>query len=141
MAAIKQEATEYQLKRFLRPDWRRFWKPGHENDPLYKLYESVERKFDSNQARVPKGGPEGGQWTSGEGSSGGSGSSDPGVLSDAAGTRFAGPISPQRRAECDQQYRQDTFICNMMRTRSCWAQAEFRYSQCLIGGYVPPIYH
>jgi hypothetical protein len=64
MARIAQEAIEYEIKRSLRPDWRRFWKPGHENDPLYKLYESVERKFDPNQARVPKGQPEGGQWAS-----------------------------------------------------------------------------
>lgn len=46
MVRIADEAIEYQIRRFLRPDWRRFWKPGHENDPLYKLYESAERKFD-----------------------------------------------------------------------------------------------
>jgi hypothetical protein len=28
-----------------------------------------------------------------------------------------------------------------MRTGSCWEQAAFRLSQCLIGGYVPPLYH
>jgi hypothetical protein len=66
MVRIADEAIEYQIRRFLRPDWRRFWKPGHENDPLYKLYESAERKFDPEQPRVPRGQSEGGQWTSGD---------------------------------------------------------------------------
>lgn len=143
MAAIKPEAIEHEIKRFMRPDWRRYWKPGHENDPLYRLYESAERKYSPDQPRVPSGSPEGGRWTSEGGDAGSTG-----AVSDAKPNNFsrprtqiAGRISPQRRAECEEQYRLDTFICNTVRTRSCWAQAEFRYSQCLIGGYVPPIYH
>lgn len=70
MARIAEQAILHEIKRSLRPDWRRFWKAGHENDRLYKLYERAERKFDPNQPRVPKGQPEGGQWTSdGEGDS------------------------------------------------------------------------
>lgn len=51
MARIAEEAILYQIKRSLRPDWRRFWKPGHENDPLYKLYEKAERKYRPDQLR------------------------------------------------------------------------------------------
>ena len=39
------------------------------------------------------------------------------------------------------QYRKDSFICNLVRTRSCWAQAMFRRAQCISGGYIPPLYH
>ncbi|MGH7092597.1 MAG: hypothetical protein ACREFB_03570, partial [Stellaceae bacterium] len=71
MTEVKQVALDYELKRwmrpdaqrFLRPDWRRFWKPGHESDPLYRHYESIERKYSSDQPRVPAGSSEGGQWT------------------------------------------------------------------------------
>lgn len=45
MARIAEEAILHEIKRSLRPDWRRFWKTGHENDRLYKLYERAERKF------------------------------------------------------------------------------------------------
>lgn len=50
---------------FLRPDWRRFWKPGQENDPVYRFYEWVERKYRPDQARDWHG-----RWTDegGEGS-------------------------------------------------------------------------
>jgi hypothetical protein len=78
MPIFNDTLSEYQIKRwmrpdaqrFLRPDWRRFWKPGHENDPLYRYYESIERKFDPSQPRVPAGSSDGGQWTSGGGDSG-----------------------------------------------------------------------
>jgi hypothetical protein len=79
MPPFKDAWTEHQLKRwmrpdayrYIRPDWRRFWNAGHENDPLYRFYESVERKFSPDQPRVPVGSSEGGQWTS-EGTSGSS---------------------------------------------------------------------
>ncbi len=124
------------------PDWRCYWKPGHENEPQYKLFERVERKYNPVQPLVPAGSSEGGQWTS-EGGVGGTDTmsgATPHIFSKPA-TQIAARISPQRRAECEEQLRNDIFIFNTMRTRSCWAQAEFRYSQCLIGGYVPPIYH
>jgi hypothetical protein len=154
--------TAHQLKRWMRPDshrfvcadWRRLVRPGFERDFPFELY---ERKYSPEQPRDDHG-----RWTSeggGEGSGSapqgtgtepmvGSGRNDPRILSDATpdnsyrpGTQFAARISPQREAECEEQYRLDTFICNTVRTRSCWSQANFRRSQCLIGGYVPPIYH
>jgi hypothetical protein len=67
MAQIKQAALDRELKRWMRPDWRSYWKPGHENDPLYRLYEDVERKYSPDQPRVPAGSSEGGQWTRGGG--------------------------------------------------------------------------
>ena len=151
MATIAQEAIDYQIKRFLRPDWRRFWKPGHENDPLYKLYESAERKFDPNQPRVPRGEPGGGQWTSRDGSSDqiatraaadnndqeGSDAS----TTDTTDNQLGGLKTADRAAVCLEQYRLDSFICQAVRTASCWRQAGFRLGQCMAGGYVPPIYH
>lgn len=67
MAQIRQEALDYELRRWMPPDWRRFWKRGHENDPLYREMERVERKFSPDQPRVPAGAREGGQWASGNG--------------------------------------------------------------------------
>jgi hypothetical protein len=110
MSRIAKEYMEHQRKRWTRHDAWRFLPPS----------QRFEVKFDPNQPRVPTGSPEGGQWTTLE-------------LS-------AARISSQRRAECEEQYRDDIFKCNLLRTRSCWAQAEFRKAQCLIGGYVPPIY-
>jgi hypothetical protein len=142
MAQVKQTALDREIKRWARPDWRHFWKSGRESDPLYRLYESVEHKYSPDQPRVPAGVPEGGQWTA-EGGAGGRGPVSDGTPRDQGkpATQIAGRILPQRRAECEEQLRKDTFICNTVRTRSCWAQANFRHSQCLIGGYVPPIYH
>jgi hypothetical protein len=146
--------TQHQLQRWMRPDahhfvradWRRHVRPGHERDLPFALY---ERKYSADQPRVPSGSLAGGQWTSdGGASSVADGSNDSHVMSDAMsgnfykpGQQFAARISPQRRAECEEQYRKDTFICNLIRTESCWSQASFRLAQCLIGGYVPPLYH
>ena len=133
--------------RFLRPDWRRFWNAGRENDPLYRFYESIERKYDPAQPRVPVGSPNGGQWTGADGAIGGGSSPENSatgstVSNSNAETQIAARrVSPARQKECDEQHRQDIFICNAIGTMSCWEQAAFRYSQCLIGGYVPPIYH
>ena len=68
MTQIRQEAIDHKLRHHLRPDWRRFWKPGHENDPLYQQCKRIERKYSLDQPRVPAGSREGGQWTSGSGS-------------------------------------------------------------------------
>jgi hypothetical protein len=64
MPAIRQEALDEQARRWLRPDWRRFFRPGSQNDPLYRYYERIERKYNPQQPRVPAGQREGGQWTS-----------------------------------------------------------------------------
>ena len=119
MAQIKAAYLERELMRgqpanafrFVRPDWRRFVKPGSDAWLLYELY---ERKFNSDQPRVPAGSSEGGQWT---GDGGAASVSDGGPE-----TQIATRISPSRRAECELQYRKDTFICNAIGTRSCWVK-------------------
>ena len=168
MSVFKNAYLESEIKRwmapnahlFVRPDWRRHVTPGSDLSSVFALY---EQKYSPEQPRVPAGSREGGQWTNDGANAGrtfskpprgnteptaGSGRSDPRVLSDATqdnyykpGTRVAARLPPGRAAECQFQYRQDTFICNLIGTRSCWAQAAFRLSQCLIGGYVPPLYH
>src|SRR5574340_220195 len=75
MAQTRQEYLDEQARRCMRPDWRRWWKPGHENDPLYKEFERVERKFRPDQPRVPRGNPDGGQWAN-EGNSASAGGGD-----------------------------------------------------------------
>ena len=69
--------------RFIRPDWRRFARPGFEGEHPFAFYET---KYRPDQARVPPGSREGGQWTDEEGGGGGrqGGGNDPRVLSDAS---------------------------------------------------------
>ena len=52
----------------MRPDWRRHVKNVSE---LAAYYESIERKYRPDQARVPAGDPGGGQWTDEGGAGGG----------------------------------------------------------------------
>ena len=54
--------------RFIRPDWRRFARPGFEDEHPFALY---EHKYRPDQARVPPGSRDGGQWTDEEGGGGG----------------------------------------------------------------------
>ena len=76
MPAINAAYLEHQRKRwmrpdahhFVRPDWRKSVRPGFENDHPFALYEN---KYRPDQARVPAGSRDGGQWTDGEGGSGG----------------------------------------------------------------------
>jgi hypothetical protein len=71
MSQFQSAYFAHELKRwmrpdahnFIRPDWRRFVQAGSE---LAALYESAERKYSPDQPRVPAGGPDGGQWTSGD---------------------------------------------------------------------------
>ncbi|HSS99963.1 MAG TPA: hypothetical protein VLK33_23170, partial [Terriglobales bacterium] len=72
-------------QRFLRPDWQRFFSASHKDDPLYRLYEHIERKYSPDQPRVPRGNPGGGQWT---GDSNGNGRTDPRVVSDTGPESF-----------------------------------------------------
>jgi hypothetical protein len=136
MSRIAKEYMEHQRKYWMRHDAHRFIR--HDAWRFLPLSQRFEAKFDPNQPRVPTGSPEGGQWTA----NGGSAGAEAGIVGITAETLelSAARISSQRRAECEEQYRDDIFKCNLLRTRSCWAQAEFRKAQCLIGGYVPPIY-
>ena len=122
--------------RFLRRDWRRQVKAGADIVPALALY---EQKYRPDQPRVPAGSREGGQWA-GEGSSSTS-SSGEGSAPNGTGTEVAGRIPESRETECEEQYRKDTFICNLVQTQTCWAQAMFRRAKCLSGGYIPPLYH
>ena len=97
MPRIDPAYLERQLKRwmrpdahlFVRPDWRNFVRPGFEDEHPFKRY---EHKYRPDQARVPPGSRDGGQWTDEGGSGGGSqgGGNDPRVLSDAS----PDPIQP-----------------------------------------------
>jgi len=56
---LPKAGTEHEIKRWTRPnahlylrqDWRRFWPPGQQSDPLYRLYEKIERKYRPDQLR------------------------------------------------------------------------------------------
>jgi hypothetical protein len=98
--------------RWLRPDWRRHVQRGSN---LERLYERIERKYRPDQARVPAGTPDGGQWTDEVGSGGGrggpsssqgepsagSGRSDPRVLSDATPDNYYKPGTRLAQATTD----------------------------------------
>lgn len=42
-------------------------------------------------------------------------------------------------AECEAQYKRDTFHCNMVGLMSCHRQAAQRYAACLGGTQIPPL--
>jgi hypothetical protein len=87
--------------------------------------QALRKKYDPNQPRVPAGEPGGGQWTSEESSE----------IDFSAARR----VSPSRTAECEMQFRRDTFHCNMVGLPACYAQAMLRYSNCLSGLPIPPL--
>lgn len=68
MSPINAAYLAHQLKRwmrpdahhFVRPDWRKFVRPRFEDGHPFALYEN---KYRPDQARVPAGSREGGQWT------------------------------------------------------------------------------
>jgi hypothetical protein len=122
MPYIHEQWVAHQKKRWMRHDANRF---------LLPRFVATELKFDPHQPRVPAGNPDGGQWTLGDTTT---------ELSARMRTQLATRISSTRQQECDLQYRQDTFKCNLIGTAACWRQANFRYAQCMIGGYVPPLY-
>jgi hypothetical protein len=70
----------HDAHRFLRPDWGRLMWFGQEDQVLCQLYDRTERKYSPSQPRVPRGNPDGGQWTSDVRLR--SGLQDPRVLSD-----------------------------------------------------------
>jgi hypothetical protein len=109
MTEFKNAEMEQQRRRwmrpnahlFIRPDWRRYVRPGFEHDFAFELY---ERKFSPDQPRVPAGSSDGGQWTSESGGTGGepspgstteptagSGRNDSRVLSDVTPDNYYKP--------------------------------------------------
>ena len=91
MTYIHHVYLQHERKRFMRPDayrfvcpdWRRYMRAGQEHDLLYRHFERFERRYSSDQPRVPQGNPNGGQWTTG-GDAGASGRNDPRIISDTA---------------------------------------------------------
>jgi hypothetical protein len=90
MPPINSAYLEHQLKRWMRPDahhfvradWRKFVRPGFEAGHPFALY---ERKYRPDQARMPPGSRDDGQWTDEEGGGGSqSGRNDSRVISDAS---------------------------------------------------------
>jgi hypothetical protein len=84
MPIFKPEYLAREMKRwarpdaanFVRPDWRRFVKPGSDVATVFEIY---ERKYRPDQARVPPGSREGGQWVDEGGDGGSSSPSTPGL--------------------------------------------------------------
>lgn len=87
MTHIHPTYLEHERKRFMRPDahrflradWRSYMHLGRRHDPIFHSFEEIARKYRSNQPRVPRGNPNGGQWTS----DAANGRNDPRVISDA----------------------------------------------------------
>jgi hypothetical protein len=152
MPLINDPQTEHQLQRwmrpdahrYIRPDWRRFWNAGHENDPLYRFYESVERKFSPDQPRVPAGSSDGGQWTSDGGGAGGgpspgstrteptagSGRNDPRVLSDVTPDNFSKPGTRLAANDQSSGYPANTPTI-LERAKQIAASGNASYQKCL----------
>jgi hypothetical protein len=113
-----------------------------------------EAKYSPDQPRIPKRNPGGGQFTR---IGGGIGQSPSANIAQPMGNADVGDVtglselggSPNIRegefdmaargneAECDLQYQRDKLICNLVRTRLCWAQAAERYAACLSGRPIP----
>jgi hypothetical protein len=98
------------------------------------LKRDYARKFDANQPRVPAGSPGGGQWTNGSEVSGGQS-----TMIDDSSTDVSSARRRRLEAECDVQYKLDTFKCNLVKSPLCWAQAAERYSACLSGRPIPEL--
>lgn len=84
-------------------------------------------KYDPNQPRDDRG-----RWV------------DAGGDGTANRNRPLSPITIAARrnineAECDAQYKLDTFKCNLVRTPLCWASANERYAACLSGRPIPQL--
>jgi RHS repeat-associated protein len=45
----------------------------------------------------------------------------------------------QSKDKCDIQYDEDSSICRVARSRTCWEQAALRYGNCLAGRPIPPL--
>lgn len=80
-----------------------------------KFIRAFEAKFNPDQPRDDDG-----RWT-------------------AAGGDQVDIVARGNEAECDQQYKRDTVICNLVRTPLCWAQAADRYGACLAGRRIPQL--
>jgi hypothetical protein len=48
-------------------------------------------------------------------------------------------LTPEIEQQCEDQFDQDTFHCNMVGSAGCHAQAMVRYGACRSGKYIPPL--
>jgi len=83
MRLAAHRSVRPDAQRWLRPDWKSYVQPGYEPSVLSLLEEKAN--FNPSQPRVPKGNPDGGQWTSEGGEDADEGDRDaPTDISDAA---------------------------------------------------------
>ncbi len=95
MPYIHPAALAHELRRRMRPDarrfispsWRRVVQPGSEAAAIFSRYEA---KYRPDQPRVPKGVPEGGQWTDDGGGGGSAGSQSGGSGGGSTNERSGG---------------------------------------------------
>jgi hypothetical protein len=95
-----------------------------------KFMRAVKAAFDPNQPR-----DEDGRWTD-------SGSTSPSSSAGGARKTPLEIIAARRQftlAECEAQYKRDTFFCTMVGLPSCHRQAAQRYAACLGGTQIPPL--
>jgi len=83
-------------------------------------------KYRPDQPRVPRGRPDGGQWTDG---------------GNIGHTRVAGRYDPLRAGICDAQLELDEELCRMSKSRLCWSLATDRYVACMKNNFVPTLRH
>lgn len=88
-------------KRFLRQDWKRFVQPGFV--PVFLSLLEGKANFNPSQPRVPKGNPDGGQWTA-EGGGGDSGSGDSGRSGGVRDSRILSDANPDNEWRSGAQY-------------------------------------
>jgi hypothetical protein len=82
------------------------------------------KKYRPDQARVPRGSREGGQFA------------------DEGRSRVAGKWDESRREDCEVQYEKDMFQCRMMPWNPfCENQAMVRLVACMKGDPIPPFFH
>jgi hypothetical protein len=94
----------------------------------------LERRFDPDQPRVPAGQTGAGQWSGDQVDDDSlSGSNSFFGMLTLAATRRRGV-----EAFCEAQLRRDIFQCKIVGLRSCYAQANLRYANCLAGLPIPP---
>jgi hypothetical protein len=125
--------SEYDLKRwmrpdahnFVRPDWRRFVAPGSDAASVFEIY---EQKYREDQLRDDHG-----RWTD-EG-----GGQDQSPISETEPAGDTGRISNQVASECEEMHRRDLFICKAFQSPACYTQAYLRYTNCQLGRPIPPL--
>lgn len=84
--------------------------------------EALLRKYDPAQPRVPAGQSTGGRWV--------------------GGVLVAGTWDETKRAECELQYKEDIFQCEMLPWNPfCRDQARSRMTACMKGDPIPPFFH